>query len=135
MDKNIESFKKYQNGIIEFCKQNELRDHPTKYFEFRKRLVELSQDESLEYSVRLDASMMQRTLSWMFNSVSGAQIKQSNADARKEYPESTLYFNSSHDSLTSKCRAKVVQLASSFEFKPQPLVFGIKHYYGANHGT
>lgn len=125
--------KAYCDEISEFCKANELRDHPTKYFEFRKKLAGIASDATLENAVRIDASIVQRTLSWMFNSITGAQMKERISERLKDYPESQLY--SPHDSLTSKCRAKVIQMASNFEFKPTPLVLGIKHYYGESHGA
>lgn len=118
--------KAYCDEIVAFCKENDLRDHPTKYFEFRKVLMDVVSDESLDNAVRLDASVTQRSLSWLFNSVSGAQMK-------KRQPESSLYMSSNHECLTSKCRTGVTALATQFEFKLQPLVLGVKHYFGTGH--
>ncbi|ABY63111.1 hypothetical protein ST201phi2-1p284 [Pseudomonas phage 201phi2-1] len=126
---NIEDFKNYQESIIEFCKANDIREFPETYFVYRKRLVEIANDKSIDNTVRINAAELHSQIKWTFNAVYGRGL----ADQLRKYPESTLYDNG--QCLTTRCRTKVVQLAERFAFKPQPLVLGIKHYWALNNGT
>lgn len=47
----------------------------------------------------------------------------------KSYAELNLL---NKECLTTRCRTAVVKLVRQFEFKPSPLVNGIKHYYTVN---
>lgn len=123
---NRNEYKAYFDGVIEFCNTNDIRNHPTEYYAYRRRLIEIANDESLDPSIRGDASSIQRNLKWTFNSVVGC-----GGSNRNKLSE--LY--SGHKTLTTACMNKVTQLAERFAFKPQPLVQGIKHYYAVNHGT
>jgi hypothetical protein len=85
----------------------------------RKALAQMSRDESLTLQERYDLAMAAEACKHTINAVPlRARLK--------GYPESKLY---GHETLTSKCRAKVVKLAEKFAFKPQPLALGVKHYF------
>lgn len=126
---NREDFDKYIEEIRAFCKTHDIKDHPTEYFAYRRRLVEIANDTSIEIATRIDAYFLQSSIKWVFNCVTGTQIKK----RLEQYPESTLY--SGHRSLTRDCMTPVAKLATRFEFKPKPIVHDIKHYYAVNHGT
>lgn len=123
---NHGEYKAYFDGIIEFCKTNDIRNYPTEYYAYRRRLIEIANDQSLDLSIRQDASSIQRNLKWTFNSVYGCG--DSNSGKLSE-----LYTG--HRTLTTACMNKVTQLAERYAFKPQPLVQGIKHYYAVTHGA
>lgn len=118
-----EEYKVYFDAIIDFCKVNDIRNHPTEYYAYRRRLIEIANDESLDPSIRGDASAIQRNLKWTFNSVVGR-------GNRNRGKLSKLYTG--HHTLTTACMNKVTQLAERFAFKPQPLVTEIKNYYAVN---
>jgi len=126
---NIADFKNYQESIIEFCKANDIREFPETYFVYRKRLVEITNDPVNDDTVRFNAAELLNQIKWTFNAVYGRGL----VDKLKKYPESTQY--GSGQSLTTRCRAKVAQLAERFAFKPQPLALGVKHYWVLNNGS
>lgn len=117
---NRNEYKAFFDAITEFCKTNDIRNHPTKYYTYRRRLIEIANDESLDPSIRRDASSIQQNLKWTFYSVVGRGDSNRNK-------LSGLYAG--HHTLTTACMNKVTKLAERFAFKPHPLVQGIKHYY------
>lgn len=123
---NRSEYKAYFDEIIDFCKTNDIRCHPAEYHAYRRRLIEIANDQSLDLSIRQDAGSIQRNLKWTFNSIVGS----GSGDRSKL---SDLYTG--HRNLTTACMNKVTQLAERFAFKPQPLVQGIKHYYAVAHGA